>query len=74
MKKLVILQISILLCLLSFSQNNYYYADGQQVYWSTDSISANIIVKNTEDYSQIVNNLKDIFIRPSGFVISKARI
>ena len=69
MKKLVILQISILLCLLSFSQNGYYYADGQQVYWTTDSTSANIIVKNTEDYSQIVNNLKGIFTGSSDEII-----
>ncbi len=61
MKILVLLQMCILICLFSFSQTNYYYADGQQIYWITDSSSANIIVKNTENYSQIANSLKDIF-------------
>ena len=46
-----------------FSQN-HYYADGQQIYWTTDSASANIIVKNMEDYSHC----------PSGFVLPKARV
>ena len=53
MKRFLILIICTIINALLFSQN-HYYADGQQVYWTTDSISANIIVKNTEDYSQIV--------------------
>lgn len=70
MKILVLLQICILICLFSFSQTNYYYADGQQIYWITDSSSANIIVKNTENYSQIANKpvLRDLqpLARPYG--------
>ena len=69
MKILVLLQMCILICLFSFSQTNYYYADGQQIYWITDSSSANIIVKNTENYSQIANNLKDIFIGSTDEVV-----
>ena len=68
MKRFLILIICTIINALLFSQN-HYYADGQQISWSTDSASANIIVKNMEDYSQIVNNLKDIFTNSNDEII-----
>ncbi|MBR4584444.1 MAG: hypothetical protein IKO34_11665 [Bacteroidales bacterium] len=63
MKRFFILIICSIINVVLFSQN-HYYADGQQIYWTTDSASANIIVKNMEDYSHC----------PSGFVLPKARV
>ena len=68
MKRFLILIICTIINALLFSQN-HYYADGQQISWSTDSASANIIVKNMEDYTQIVNNLKDIFTNSNDEII-----
>ncbi len=68
MKRFLILIICTIINALLYSQN-HYYADGQQISWSTDSASANIIVKNMEDYSQIVNNLKDIFTNSNDEII-----
>jgi len=42
-------------------QTNYYYADGVPQYWTVDSTSVNIIVKNRHNYNAIVQNLQVLF-------------
>ena len=43
------------------TRDEYYYADGQRIYWVEDSTSANIIVANMEHYDAIVSQLEHIF-------------
>jgi len=67
-QSLKLLTIAFVLLIGNLSaQNNllnyqtYYYADGKAHYWEIDSTSAIIIVKNMNNYQDIVNNLQKIF-------------
>ena len=42
-------------------QTQYYYADGVPQYWTDDSTSVNIIVKNMNNYNAIVHRLELLF-------------
>ena len=44
-----------------YNSTNYYYADGIPQYWTDDSTSANIIVKNMHNYDAIAENLLVLF-------------
>ena len=50
---------------LSFSQNDtlygFYYANGTRHYWTEDSTSLNIIVKNLNHYDSIAARLGRMF-------------
>ena len=49
-------------CFASRAQNNnFYYANGVAQYWEDDSTSANIIVRNQNNYDTIVCGLNTIF-------------
>ena len=43
-------------------QTQYYYADGVPQYWTDDSTSVNIIVKNMDNYNAIVQKLELLFV------------
>ena len=73
-----IIKIFFLTVLLSgshlFAQNllnyqDYYYADGEAIFWKTDSTSVNIIVNNMKNYNDIAINLQKIFNSPNDEVI-----
>ncbi|MDR2084547.1 MAG: S8 family serine peptidase [Bacteroidales bacterium] len=66
-KNIQILYLLLLPIFNLFGQNNisnldgYYYASGKAHYWTTDSTSVNIIIKNMDNYHIIVNKLENIF-------------
>jgi len=63
MKRMLIILglILVFTSLQAQSTSNYYYADGVPQYWTEDSTSVNIIVKNMQNYNAIVQNLELLF-------------
>jgi len=72
MRKLLIILGFILICssLIAQSTSNYYYANGIPQYWTDDSTSVNIIVKNMHNYNRIVQNLKLLFSDPTDEILA----
>lgn len=50
--------------------SNYYYADGERQYWTDDSTSVNILVKNKSNYDAIVQNLERLFADPTDEILA----
>jgi len=68
MKKLLIVLGFYLVIISLYAQNasNYYYAEkGVPFYWTEDSTSVNIIVKNMQNYNAIAHNLELLFNKPT---------
>lgn len=78
MKRSLILIIIGMICfdcnLFSQTQTNqlmdFYYANGTQQYWQDDHTSANIIVRNTNNYDSIVLRLRREFDNPDDEILA----
>jgi hypothetical protein len=79
MKKLMIVLGSVfMLSSLSaqsylYNNPNYYYVDGVKQYWTDDSTSVNIIVKNRNNYNGIVQKLELLFSDSTDQVLARWR-
>ena len=63
MKKLFIVLgfVFMLGSLCSQGLQNYYYANGVPQYWTEDSTSVNVIVKNMHNYDAIAQKLELLY-------------
>ncbi len=71
MKKFTLIIMTIMIWLLSYSQgnSNYYYDGYNAHFWVNDSTSAIMIIKNMNNYTQISNRLKNIFVSTNDEII-----
>jgi len=75
MKKLaIILSFSFFVSSLTaqsyYYNSSYYYVDGVPQYWTDDSTSVNIIVKNMNNYNAIVQNLQSLFSGSTDIILA----
>ncbi|GHV43384.1 hypothetical protein FACS1894180_2290 [Bacteroidia bacterium] len=75
MKKLLIIlgfifSASLLSAQSLLPQSKYYYANGIKQYWTDDSTSVNIIVRNMQNYNAIVQNLELLFANSNDEVLA----
>ena len=53
MKKNILIVLNMLLSICTYSQQNFYYVNGNKAFWQDDSTSINVIVGNREKYNDI---------------------
>lgn len=46
MKKNILIVLNMLLSICTYSQQNFYYVNGNKAFWQDDSTSINVIVGN----------------------------
>jgi hypothetical protein len=62
MKKNILIVLNMLLSICTYSQQNFYYVNGNKAFWQDDSTSINVIVGNREKYNDIAGLFARIFV------------
>ncbi len=62
MKKNILIVLNMLLSICAYSQQNFYYVNGNKAFWQDDSTSINVIVGNRDKYNDIAGSFARIFV------------